>query len=60
VKGVYGSTTFDVSINSNERITQVVFLPIRNEDRGSGDYVVDVNVSAGPITANVQTSFGGR
>lgn len=60
VKGVYGSTTFDVSINSNERITQTVFLPIRNEDRGSGDYGIEVNVLAGAITASMQTSFGGR
>jgi len=59
-KGVYGSTTFNISINSNERITQTVFLPIRNDAIGSGDYRVEITASAEQITASTESTFRGR
>jgi len=57
--GVYGATTFDVSINSNDAIEQTVFLPIRNDVRGSGEYGVEVTVATGPISASTKTTFKG-
>jgi len=59
-RGIYGSTTFDVSVNNNEAITQTVFLPIRNEAIGSGDYKVEITASAGPIAASTESTFRGR
>ena len=57
MRGVYGTTTFDVSINNTEAIEQTVFLPIRNDVRGSGDYRVEITAVAGPISASTERIF---
>lgn len=59
-RAVYGASTFDVAINSNEAITQTVFVPVRNDARGTGEYRAEVTVSAESIQASTEIVFRGR
>ena len=59
-RGVYGATTVDVSTNSGDAIVQTIFIPIRNNVLGAGNYQVEVSVTAGPISASTETAFRGR
>lgn len=57
-RGVYGATSFDVSVSNNEGIEHTVFLAIRNDAVGRGNYQVEVITRAGPISASRMASFG--
>ena len=59
-RGVYGTTSFDVTTNSGDAVSQTVFVPIRNDARGAGDYRVEVVVRAGPISASNEITFRGN